>query len=111
MYVCIYCIVLYCTTTRTNSKPRGLLGDFELIPPLRSVIILDDRDGTSGFETREPAGLDDTWEYVSHDLDEKDAKKVGKGDAPVSYAKAVAGVGVGIGAAGGMARPKSVRAA
>ncbi|KAF8167259.1 hypothetical protein B0H34DRAFT_8602 [Crassisporium funariophilum] len=62
-----------------HKKPRKEKDDFEVIPPLRSVIVLDDMTEVHDMDVDEP------WEHVSADEDREDLEP--------SYATIVVGGG------------------
>ncbi|CAA7264917.1 unnamed protein product [Cyclocybe aegerita] len=72
----------------SSRKPRKAKDDdFEFIPPVRSVIVLDDMAETRDMDVDEP------WEHVDDDFDGTDASKASDAgsdkDAEPSYAEVV----------------------
>ncbi|KAJ3487966.1 hypothetical protein NLJ89_g11664 [Agrocybe chaxingu] len=72
----------------SSRKPRKAKDDdFEFIPPVRSVIVLDDMAETRDMDVDEP------WEHVDDDFDGTDASKASDAgsdkDAELSYAEVV----------------------
>lgn len=71
--------VCYCFDISRGNANRLIDDDFEMISPVRPVIVLDD------LEARE-IDMDEPWEHVEHDLEQ------GKKDKDTSYAEVVVGI-------------------
>ncbi|KAI0045665.1 hypothetical protein FA95DRAFT_99591 [Auriscalpium vulgare] len=74
--VCGYCCRI------TIDAMCGVDGDFEVVPHVRSVIVLEDSVGTPAME------LDEPWEYIS-DTEEPEVQGAGRKVGAVSYAQVV----------------------
>ena len=62
----------------------GVDGDFEVVPHVRAVIVLDDNADVHDMDVDEP------WEHVTLDNDDDDASSSSDDGEPVSYAKIAA---------------------
>jgi hypothetical protein len=59
-------------------------GDFEVVPHVRAVIVLDDNADVHDMD------VDEAWEHVTLDNDDDEASSSSDGGEPVSYAKIAA---------------------
>ena len=59
-------------------------GDFEVVPHVRAVIVLDDNAEVHDMD------VDEAWEHVTLDNDDDEASSSSDGGEPVSYAKIAA---------------------
>lgn len=79
---------LIVTTPQKKAAGRKMRdGDFEVVPHVRAVIVLDDSADVHDMD------VDEAWEHVTLDNDDDEASSSSDGGEPVSYAKIAAAAG------------------
>jgi len=78
---------LVVTTQKKAAGRKMRVGDFEVVPHVRAVIVLDDNADVHDMD------VDEAWEHVTLDNDDDEASSSSDGGEPVSYAKIAAAAG------------------